>query len=322
MNPALPPNWANQPRKHLTYISFGGGVQSTALLILSALGLRGVPRADVAIFADTQAEIAETYAHVKRMTTWAAERGIEVRTVTAGSLTDDVLHGKGESKSCVAIPAYTVGKVWRPNMREKYRAALFDFAESMGVTIKVEPELKPESPGEWVEGEGHLNRHCTYDYKMVPIVREVRRLLGITGKPTGDARATCLLGISVDEAGRMKPAREEWMTNQFPLVDARISREECRRIIGEHGIEQPPRSACYFCPFHSLKYWKWLRDYHPAEFERACVFDEQIRHGLKAVQGTAYLSAKRKPLREINLDGNGQREIDGFENECEGHCGI
>lgn len=270
------------PPKHITYISFGGGVQSTALLILSALGLRGVPRADVAIFADTQAEIAETYAHVRRMTTWAAERGIEVRTVSDGSLTDDVLYGKGESKSCVAIPAYTVN-----------------------------PDLS----------HGHLNRHCTYDYKLVPIVREVRRLLGITGKPHGDARATCLLGISVDESGRMKPAREPWMTNTFPLVDANITREECRRIIGEHGIEQPPRSACFFCPFHSLKYWKWLRDYHHAEFEKACEFDERIRHGLKAVSGTAYLTAKRKPLREINL-GNGQKEIDGFGNECEGHCGI
>lgn len=273
-------------QRHLTYISFGGGVQSTALLILSALGLRGVPRADVAIFADTQAEIAETYAHIKRMTAWAAERGIEVRTVTAGDLADDVLNGKGESKSTVAIPAYTVN----------------------------------------VEGDtvnhGHLMRHCTYDYKLVPIIREVRRLLGITGKPHGDARATCLLGISVDEAQRMKPARDEWITNKFPLVDARITRDECRRIIAEHGIVQPPRSACYFCPFHSLKYWKWLRDFHPVEFEKACVFDERIRNGLKAVRGTAYLSAKRKPLREINLDGNGQREIDGFINECEGHCGI
>ncbi|KKM78901.1 hypothetical protein LCGC14_1355330 [marine sediment metagenome] len=36
-----------------TYISFGAGVQSTALLIMSNLGLKDCPKADVAIFADT-----------------------------------------------------------------------------------------------------------------------------------------------------------------------------------------------------------------------------------------------------------------------------
>ena len=49
----------------LTYLSFGGGVQSTALIACSALGLYGVPKADVAIFADTQAELAKTYKHIE-----------------------------------------------------------------------------------------------------------------------------------------------------------------------------------------------------------------------------------------------------------------
>ncbi len=36
----------------LTYLSFGVGLQSTALLAMSAMGLRNVPRVDLAIFAD------------------------------------------------------------------------------------------------------------------------------------------------------------------------------------------------------------------------------------------------------------------------------
>ncbi len=41
-----------------TYLSLGAGVQSTAMLIMSALGLYGCPNADVAIFADTGDEPA------------------------------------------------------------------------------------------------------------------------------------------------------------------------------------------------------------------------------------------------------------------------
>ena len=45
-------------RQTLTYLSLGAGVQSTALLVISAHGLYGCPRADLAIFADTQDEPA------------------------------------------------------------------------------------------------------------------------------------------------------------------------------------------------------------------------------------------------------------------------
>lgn len=36
-----------------TYLSLGAGVQSSALLILSAKGLYNCPKADIAVFADT-----------------------------------------------------------------------------------------------------------------------------------------------------------------------------------------------------------------------------------------------------------------------------
>lgn len=41
----------------LTYLSFGAGVQSTALLAMCVQGEPGFPRPDVAIYADTQSEL-------------------------------------------------------------------------------------------------------------------------------------------------------------------------------------------------------------------------------------------------------------------------
>lgn len=81
----------------LTYLSLGAGVQSTALLVMSNLGLHGCPRADVAIFADTQDEPAYVYEHLAALEAWSE---IPVRRVTAGRLSDA---GEG----FLRIPAFT-----------------------------------------------------------------------------------------------------------------------------------------------------------------------------------------------------------------------
>src|SRR5581483_2421349 len=73
-----------------TYISLGAGVQSTALVILSALGLHGCPKADCAIFADTQDEPAWVYDHLNTLTAWAADHGLPVHVTTKGCLSRDV----------------------------------------------------------------------------------------------------------------------------------------------------------------------------------------------------------------------------------------
>src|SRR4051812_41161483 len=75
------------PASDFTYISFGAGVQSTALLVMSNLGLRACPRADVAIFADTQGEPAWVYEHLAFMERWSA---IPVIRVTTGDLAADL----------------------------------------------------------------------------------------------------------------------------------------------------------------------------------------------------------------------------------------
>lgn len=77
----------------LTYISLGGGRQSTALAICSALGLHGVPKADVAIFADTGDEVRDTYDHFERFGPWLKERGIPLNVVRRGHLGTEMMSG-------------------------------------------------------------------------------------------------------------------------------------------------------------------------------------------------------------------------------------
>ena len=77
----------------LRVISLGAGVQSSTMFLLSCLG--EIPKADVAIFADTQAEPKDVYQYLHRLVLIGHDHGIPVETVTAGDLTDAVMNENG-----------------------------------------------------------------------------------------------------------------------------------------------------------------------------------------------------------------------------------
>jgi 3'-phosphoadenosine 5'-phosphosulfate sulfotransferase (PAPS reductase)/FAD synthetase len=68
----------------LTYLSFGAGVQSTALLGLCLTGAPGFPRPDLVIHADTQSDMRATERHVEWAKGFCAEHGVEMVVSTAG----------------------------------------------------------------------------------------------------------------------------------------------------------------------------------------------------------------------------------------------
>lgn len=94
-----------------------------------------------------------------------------------------------------------------------------------------------------------LRRQCTPHYKLDVIRLAVRTLLGL-GKgerAAGKKKARALIGISYDELERMKTSTDVWTENTYPLVDARMTRDDCVATIKRHGIPVPPKSSCVFC---------------------------------------------------------------------------
>jgi hypothetical protein len=126
---------------------------------------------------------------------------------------------------------------------------------------------------------GLLMRQCTADFKLAPLYREYRRL---GGKQTG---VTQWVGISFDEAHRMKPASEPWLTSVWPLVERRLTRLHCFEWMKRNGYPRPPRSACVFCPYHSNAEWRRLRDDEPAEFDRAVKWEIALQQTFAEVEG-------------------------------------
>lgn len=266
-------------------ISLGGGRQSSRIALGAARG-EIAPMPVAAIFADTQAEPASVY----KWLDWLEKQlPFPVHRVTQGSLSEDALtmrkrkDGNGQ---------------WSPS----------------GV-----PHFSINPDGSFGQG----NRQCTSDFKLAPLMREQRRIL----KERGAKQAVCWIGISLDEAYRMKPSRVKYVTHRWPLIEMRETAADCLKWFVDRGLPKPPRSACVFCPYHSDKEWRRLRDEEPEEFAKAVQFERdytEIKAQQKPVSGAIpFLHAKRIPLDQVDFSTEEERgQLNMFNNECEGMCGV
>lgn len=251
-------------------------------------GLTG-SRPDLAIFADTGWEPQAVYENVEWL---SSELSYPVVNVTNGrSLRDDVFAGVNTTgKPGVEIPAFV--------------------ASSNG------------------HGAGMNPRQCTQDYKIAPIRREIRRHLGFAPR-TRIALATSVelwLGITIDEAERMKSSWERWIVNRYPLVEANISRNDCLEwFANEYPDRTLPRSACIGCPYHSDAEWHAMRENAPDSFADAVAADAALRdathNAVRMFRNSLFLHRRRVPLAEAVSAGD--RDDGGhWGNECAGICGV
>lgn len=174
--------------------------------------------------------------------------------------------------------------------------------------------------------KGMGRRQCTHEYKLRPIKNKERELAGLKPRQrSSEVLIESVLGISYDETQRMRDGYFPWIRNVYPLVDAKLTRQDCLRWNDRHGFPRPPRSACLGCPFHTDAEWLNIRENDPDGWADAVDFDEQVRDGAPGYpleyQGQNYLHSSLKPLATASLRPEDDGQI-GFEFECEGLCGI
>lgn len=208
--------------------------------------------------------------------------------------------------------SYTVHTVTKGNLS---KAALVLHTSKNG------NNYQRSAPPAWItEGDGKVNllmRQCTVDFKIYPIRKKLREL---GGKKSGVEQ---LIGISLDEVQRMKPSRDKWIKNSWPLIEKRMSRHDCISWLKRHGYPEPPRSSCYFCPYHSNEEWKRLKINDPEAFAEAVKFEVEFQNTMIQVdgfRGKPYLHRSCVPLSEIDFNKQ-SAQTDMFGNECEGMCG-
>lgn len=264
-------------------LSFGAGVQSTALLLLilkepdRMRELMGeIP--DLILFADPGAESPETYRHIELMRELLNNIPCapEFWQVSMGNILDinnDVSYLKGAS----TLPLYTKN------------------AENKTVMLR---------------------RQCTNQYKIRPLQWAMRYKYGYEPRKRYPHSVGVWLGISIEEASRMSDSRNEWSDNIYPLIELGWNRTDCYNYCLTHGVKTV-KSRCYFCPF--ISDWQSVRREQPDEFKLAVEFDKQLRH-LSRTKHPAYLHRSCLPLDEsVHIQPS---LFDGFDNECTGHCGV
>ena len=242
-----------------------------------------LPPVDVAIFADTGNEPKAVYTYLNYLSNILPFPIFKVRK---GNIKDDMLNAKGKTNFVVA-PFFTQNKI----------------------TGK----------------KGMVMRQCTNDYKIQPIRVKIRELCGVAkGKHfPKDKYVEQWIGISTDEVGRMKPARDKYILNRHPLIEAKMSRQDCIDYLKKNDILLPEKSACIICPYHNDSYWHFMKTERPEEFAEAVDFDRQVRTITRKEDEQIYVHRSCKPLDEVEFDKKEtDKQIDLFNNECEGMCGV
>lgn len=273
-------------------LSLGAGVQSSTLALMAATG-ETEHRLDFGVFADTQAEPESVY----RWLDWL-EREI------------------GKSKHPYPIHRVSKGSLTETALRLRHRKDRDGmWTKSLIPCYTLEPGGK----------KGHMQRACTYDYKVMELLKAQRRL-GKVKRGQKTVSVESWIGISKDEAHRMKPSREPWVVHVWPLIDLGMSRQDCLSWMQKKGYPKPPRSACVYCPYHSDQEWLRLKNEEPNEFAKAVEFEallQQSKAKTDNMRGVPFLHSSRIPLGSVVFSESKKTDHpDQFGNECEGLCGV
>lgn len=246
----------------LRIVSYGGGVQSTALMVLAAEG-----RIDFRtfVFANVgdDSEDPATIDYIRDVAAAYAERaGIELHQV-------DRIPQRGAHKGEVET---LYGRLTREGSR----------------SLPIPVRMSNGAPG---------TRSCTADFKIAVIGRWLK-----DHGASATNKATVGVGISLDEIERVNNRRSmPYETNVYPLLDhdPPLRRQDCARIIERAGLPVPPKSSCWFCPFHRPSTWAEMRRDRPELFERAAVLEDLLNvRRTDLERDPVFLTRFNRPLRD------------------------
>ena len=244
----------------ITVASFGGGTDSTAMLI--GMWEKG-EKVDLILFADTGGEKPHTYDHIKRFSEWLVKNGMPEITV---------VRYKKETleENCLRIKSL-------PSIAYGFKKCSLKF--------KVQPQdqfVNNWQPAKdaWARGEKVIK---LIGYDASEGRRAERKSSPINEKKYqfrypliewGWDRATC---IDVIKSQQVKCQTCDGSGMIFDLHAALTGDEDCPRCRGkgyEFGFPLPGKSACFFCPSSKAQEVKQLAKQYPDLAARAVVMEK------------------------------------------------
>lgn len=306
------------------FISYGGGVQSTALGVLAA---RGQIDFDTLVMANVgdDSEDPRTLAYVRdTFIPYAKDHGLTVHVL-------DRVKRDG-----------TVETLWGRLMKEESRSLPIPVRMDNGApgTRACTADFKIKVTGKWAKQQGaHGGRSC--DKHVVPAVC-ARHQRDQAKRPCrlhpADGCADCApanlatvgIGISRDEMMRANSRRHEPHERiVYPLIGMgeetglSLSRQDCMNLIHDEGLPVPPKSSCFFCPFHRPQALVELRRERPDLFDRSVQLERTLNERRARLgKDPVWLTRFARPLDEaIAEPENLLPMFDEVDGQCDsGRC--
>lgn len=253
----------NCPQRDLRAISYGGGVQSTALVVLAGTGVIDYQLAVMANVGD-DSEHPATLRYVREVATpWMAAHGVEFhlldRTRRDGSI--ETLYGRLTREGSRSLP--------------------------------IPVRMSNGAPG---------RRSCTADFKIRVIARFLKQRGATVDNPAQVAIGISLDEIERAN-NRRAEAHENVVYPLIGIGDdtgLKLTRLDCERIIRRAGLPVPPKSSCTFCPLHKAATWRDMARDEPELFERAAELESLLNQRRQLLgKDPVYLTRFATPLREV-----------------------
>jgi hypothetical protein len=131
--------------------------------------------------------------------------------------------------------------------------------------------------------------------------RRKRARVEVTGE-----KLVKVIGYDVDEMRRVKSAfQNPWESARFvpwyPLVEAKMGREDCVALIASEGLPPAWKSACVMCPSNTLAEWREVRVTDPEEFEMAVEMSRRAFPGLESPDVVGLMRCNPHGKRQLHV---------------------
>lgn len=123
-----------------------------------------------------------------------------------------------------------------------------------------------------------------------------------------DNPAHVAIGISTDEIERATSRKTEpYEIVEYPLLTLEhrlaphgASRADCERIIADAGLPVPPKSSCFFCPFHRPTHFADMARTEPELFAKCVELENTLNRRRETLgKDPVYLTRYGRPLEQV-----------------------
>lgn len=307
--------------KEIHVLSWGGGTQSTALMLKMLEQQKPI---DYIIFSDTGDESVLTYNQIYKVQKYVEDtynREIIIVKRNKEKKTDDEI-----------IEMVKEGNMTGTSYRSSPYADLYQNQVLFYKGVLDRADIVPS----WVinkHGElGKLmGRQCTIVYKINQIIKEIRARENLSRFDAKKHRIIMNIGFTIDEISRVKPSPMSYINNVYPLIEMSMTKIDCIEYVEKRLGFKPRSSVCNMCYANDFNRVYEIYQNDKVAWDKLLVLDDAManKSNNHRIRGNVYMfqwQAKiQKRLKNIDMnqlykDRNKYHQLSIFDMEQEMAC--